>query len=68
MVGHNNERLVQINVIWIGKGKTCAQNIEAAHQEKLQPVYTDFMCLIAKYIKANPLNGMEYDECDDKAH
>ena len=26
------------------------------------------MRLIAKHIKANPLNGMEYDECYNKTH
>lgn len=68
MVGDNDQGLICVNIIRIGKGESGTQNIQGTHQKKLKPIDADFMGLITKEIKAYPLNGMEYHKRDSKTN
>ena len=66
VIRNNDERAVFLNVVWITKSKSSAQEIKASHNAKLKGINTYFMCLITKNIETKPLYGMKDKQSQSK--
>ena len=66
MVEHNNGRPISWYILWIVKGIACTKYMGTAQQTEVQQGNTFSVRVIAEPIEADPLNGMEQQQCGPK--
>ena len=66
MVGHEDAGPVGGEMVRMFKSKTGTKNVQTAQQEKVEDVDTLFMRFIASQLQGDPLDGMEYQQGEEK--
>ena len=66
VVGDEDTGPVGGDILLIFKSKAGAKDIQAAQQEKIEDIHAFLMGLITPKLQGDPLDGMEYQQGEEK--
>ena len=67
VVAHDDMWLIVAQFVWVGKANFCTDKPQTSDEGCVEQIHTPFVCLIAKGVITNPLDGMKHKQGCEKS-